>query len=127
MTSEAVTYFKRLGWRVYDNGTEREWLEDKYNGGQYGWGKSRGRKVTPKKGETYFRLWDGSTCVGIYNGRELYSFYLAVKKDHGAISKAVKATKGKSRTALRDAIKRGDFDKIPQRGVLKPDDRWNYD
>lgn len=32
----------------------------------------------------------------------------------------------KNRTATRDAIKKGDFDKIPQKGKVKEEDIWSW-
>lgn len=69
---------------------------------------------------------DDGSFFKAYSERDLHKMYTKYLRKIGN-HETKKFTKGKDRTAARDAIKTEKFDNIPSKKRVKEDNPWNYD
>lgn len=89
--------------------------------------------VWDNHGDRFFnesKKWEVEQKEYFWTGREVIKLARGYmdSNQQTTLSKTVKKLSNrKNRTATRDAIKKEDFDNIPQNGVMIEEDRWGWD
>lgn len=82
-----------------------------------------------KKNKTITLFWGDGSEWKTLSAREAISFARCRTHDYSETPKQIvkEASKGKDRTAARDAINKGDFDSIPKGKRMNEEDLWSWD
>ncbi len=115
-TKEAISFLKKQGFSIYDDGTPAD--DD-------GWRSHDEQRRKELKNKTLYRIWMDGSSYGVFTGRELVKFANGQK---GTIDKDFKKFNNSTvRRATRDLIKNEKFDDIPPNAPPEREDRWSWD